>query len=165
MTERKHWSVRLAAVVWLGTSAGCVVAPPAAAPAAPPAAPAATGPAHKTAFAGEPLTIGTWFSLHPDCTLAGYDELIVARSPGHGSLAIAHGEGYPAYASTNQRYDCNKQLHPGVTVVYTPAAGYVGTDAFALRWVGPSGDDGWRDYAITIERHASDAAAGASARP
>jgi hypothetical protein len=114
----------------------------------------------KTALAGKTIHLGIWTDLNPDCTFVGYAQVTVTKPAVHGIVTVAKGEGYSSYASTNQRYGCNRQKSLGISVDYTPAEGFAGSDRFSLRAVFPEGGVHLTDYVVVVERGSDNSTAG-----
>jgi TonB family protein len=106
---------------------------------------------HQAIFSGTSQTIWYLYSLHPDCISGGLPSVEVIKTPSHGSIQVGNVESFPAYPSTNQRYECNKRKSPMVSAVYTPEKTFVGSDKFVLRGTFASGNSMAKEYVVTIE--------------
>ena len=161
-----RYSAFLTAMIFSIALAGCVSPPPqppstpVAAPAAAPpvaqhAVPAnavASKPSEKTAFSGIPQYFGFYAEVNADCTPIGRPTLMVIHPPTHGTIAFDNArDDYPSFATSNQRYDCNKSKVPGVGVIYASDRGYVGMDHFSIKRVSHAGDAATVEYIVTVE--------------
>jgi hypothetical protein len=86
----------------------------------------------RTVFSGTEVRIDDVYSLNPDCSLTAPPKVVLAVKPQHGSARIEPGEGYPHYASNNQRYACNLKKTKALMVYYAPDRSYVGPDTLSL---------------------------------
>jgi len=115
------------------------------APAAPmagqPARPAGPLVINKTAPVGQMIDIITLNNVNPDCTPGTLGTLRVTQQPMHGTASIVQGESYPSFAANNPRSVCNKTKSPSVSIKYTPAQGFSGSDLMAVEAFTSSGGD------------------------
>lgn len=113
----------------------------------------ATGRLHEvTSMAGRPVLLDSAVLLHPDCSSAGTAAIMIASQPLHGQVSIVNGSFYSAYpVSDPQRYACNVKKHPGVQAIYTPAAGYRGSDYLTLSVTTPNGRAATPTYRIDVQ--------------
>ncbi|CAP57558.1 Ig-like domain-containing protein [Gluconacetobacter diazotrophicus] len=104
-----------------------------------------------TVAAGHPGLLGNWFSLNPDCSLAGYPTVRLLSPPAHGTVSIAQGSFYSDYPAGNQRRACNTEPRPGVQAVYTPAPGAIGPDEATIQVIFPRGRAWTTTFHVTIQ--------------
>ena len=89
-------------------------------------------------------------SLNPDCTGRGYPEVRLEGGPSHGSVSLSRGKDYSGFPQSNPISKCNVEARPSTQIWYTPAAGYLGTDAFEVLVIYPSGNTRKIYYNISV---------------
>jgi Caspase domain len=77
-------------------------------------------------------SIGTFFSLNPDCTRAVFPTIRIIEQPKHGKITFENGTGFPVYVKDNPRYECNKRRSDGALVFYEPELNFIGTDSVLI---------------------------------
>lgn len=86
----------------------------------------------KTVRRDASTSLGTFFSVAPDCSSRGLVRVVVAAWPEHGSAVVGPREDHPAFPPGSPLALCNAAAVPGVGVTYTPAPGFTGTDSLTL---------------------------------
>lgn len=105
----------------------------------------------RTAPSDQALHLDYMYALNPDCSSMGSTTARIIEAPRHGKLAIESGSGFSSFAQNNQRFECNKRRTDGLTVSYTPEAGYMGDDSTLLDVIYPDGTYSKRHYAIEVK--------------
>jgi hypothetical protein len=156
-TSHRHYSItvnptREAAVTPVDPAAPAT--PPAvAAPAAPKTAapaPAAIVEVSRVAIADQPLRVGFFYDLNPDCSLVGIPSVRILEQPKSGKVTVENGTGFPAFPASNIRYACNSSRSDGAIVSYTANPGYTGADSLTMEIIYPDGFANKRHYAIDV---------------
>jgi hypothetical protein len=97
------------------------------------------------------LQIDFLYALNPDCSLIGLATVRVIGQPQNGNIAVENDTGFTNFPPNNQRYECNKRKSEGVSVVYEPHPGFVGTDSITLDIIYPRGLETKRHYSIEVK--------------
>jgi len=108
-------------------------------------------PIHATVPTSVKRQLGFFTSLNPDCSTAGDIESRLIELPANGVVELEDGYGYPNYAITNRRYECNKGMVMGVRVYYTSKDGYLGKDSFVTQFFTPTGAEVVWNYSVTVK--------------
>jgi hypothetical protein len=85
------------------------------------------------------LRVAFQSALNPDCSSLGETVVRIVTPPAHGTVAVESGNGFTAYASTNQRYHCNEKPTPGKFIYYKSNHGYMGSDTLTYQTIYPDG--------------------------
>jgi hypothetical protein len=101
------------------------------------------------AVSGVPQRVGFFYAANGDCTSSGLVHMNVKQPPIHGSASFVAIEDYPSFPR-GAYYACNKNKISGMSVVYTSADGYTGSDHFSVQGIGPRGKLLTTEYTLTI---------------
>src|SRR5262249_54780850 len=88
---------------------------------------------------GKNQKVGFYTSLHPGCTAMGDMDIRITKQPEHGSVETKPATDFPSYPKDHVRFKCNDHKVRGMLVNYKSAEKYVGSDAFELLALFPSG--------------------------
>jgi hypothetical protein len=118
--------------------------------------PVAAGPAArrlfaKTVAAGTTLRLVFASSVNPDCTSRGLNTIRVTQPPVHGTARAEKAKDFPRFPPSNVRVACNTTKVPGMTLLYTPEPGFVGSDYLVFDTISPDGADREFRVALTIK--------------
>ncbi len=105
----------------------------------------------RVAVAGQMLQLAFLSELNPDCSSIGYATVRVIEAPKHGKLVAEEGTGFSAFPQTNIRFGCNERRTAGVTLAYTPEAGYAGGDSTTVGVINPDGTYRKLHYKIEVK--------------
>ena len=105
---------------------------------------------NKTAIAGKPINIDSFYSVNPDCTSIGYTDVRLTSSPQIGTVSLKRGTVFPNFPANNVRNVCNTKRVASTQVWYTAPRGASGRDQLSVLAVFPSGNSRQVDFAITV---------------
>jgi dienelactone hydrolase len=103
-------------VVWTGAAAG-------------------PRPFRATVLAGVAKRLYFASSVNLDCSSRGLPPVSVTHPPAHGTATVVPGQGFPSFYPQSAYAPCNTVSVLGSGVVYTPAPGFSGEDAFTIEEV------------------------------
>ena len=96
-------------------------------------------PAERAVTSGLEHEMGLWVSLNPDCSSRGDVAIRIITPPGHGTMTVGKGSGFPSYPEDNVRRFCNIRTTPGTVVKYRSEAGFSGRDSAIAKVLWPDG--------------------------
>lgn len=105
----------------------------------------------RTVAAGATLRLVFASSVNPDCTSRGLNTVRVTQQPVHGTVRAEEARDFPTFPPNNIRSACNKTKVPGMALLYTPEAGFVGTDYLSLETISIDGGDREFRVALTVK--------------
>jgi len=90
------------------------------------------------------------FNLNPDCTAA---DVIVPKvtKPAKGQVEFEENLGFTAYPKDSQKYRCNTQQTPGLSIFYTSPTGFKGADSFEIEIVGGQGQSRKASFRVRVK--------------
>jgi hypothetical protein len=83
----------------------------------------------------ERTQVGFLTKLNADCTVDGFVTVKVLKAPRNGKIEAEDANGYPHYASGNQRHKCNDRQVLGTRLYYLSNIGFKGTDTAELETI------------------------------
>jgi dienelactone hydrolase len=86
----------------------------------------------RTVPAGQASTLNFAYAVNLDCGSRGLPKLWVSDLPQHGMASVLTQAGHPSFPPAHPFAKCNAVSVPGVAVIYTPVAGFVGSDAVTI---------------------------------
>lgn len=101
-----------------------------------------------TAVSGQPLRLGFFTNIDPECVATGTTTVRIVKPPKHGTTEVETTVGFANYPKDNVRSACNAKKVDGVTAVYTSTEQYTGKDTLDVEVIFPSG--GYRKYHYII---------------
>jgi hypothetical protein len=104
-----------------------------------------------TAFAvvGRSSTIGTFFSLKPDCAPMDWIELTITKRPENGELRLIDMNTIPNYTAPNPRTKCNDKSVKARGLQYIPAK--AGPDEIEVEFIDSGGSHLITRFVITVK--------------
>lgn len=93
-------------------------------------------------------TIDFSYSVNPDCGLRALSKLSVSQQPEHGVAHVGQRSDFPHFPPGSPYAMCNAVRVQGVTLDYTPARGFTGSDFLVFEVVDP--DHGHRAYRVAL---------------
>ncbi len=103
--------------------------------------------------AGSELRVGFYIgTLRDDCTEMGKVSVRSTRQPEHGELIISEQSDVATlhFAETDKKKACEGRKYRGFLIVYKPAPGFVGDDAFGVDIIWPTGRSLSRNIAAHV---------------
>jgi hypothetical protein len=92
---------------------------------------------HRGLHSGAKAKFDYFYSVAPTCEITGYPEIILVRTPSHGTATIEKKDDYPSFGRDNVRSDCNKKLVGTTQIFYESKADFHGHDAFTIKVIFP----------------------------
>lgn len=114
---------------------------------------ASSGPIlrHLYTTAGTTVKVASTFSVKPDCTFNGYNEIRVTEKPAHGKAVVSHIKDGPNFPASNPHAACNGLKLPGTLLKYTPEDDFTGVDLLKAEIVMSDGQDIEVKVSITVK--------------
>jgi TonB family protein len=131
----------VACLAFLVLVAGCATVEP---------QPVEPGAVKRATFRDTTRSLGFFYYIDPGCASREQPKIRVVRSPAHGTLSVAHGEGFPNFPKSNVRIECNKQRLPGTYVRYRSYDRFTGRDVAEIEILYPTGTVGRVIYTIEV---------------
>jgi hypothetical protein len=78
--------------------------------------------------AGSTTPIANFYNINADCMPRGEYAVRIGLAPRHGRVEIVRGTTFPNFPDSDIRHLCDLHSVPTVQAIYTPNAGYVGSD-------------------------------------
>jgi hypothetical protein len=95
--------------------------------------------------------VGRFYLLNADCSSAGDIVARVTKDPAKGQVDVNDVAGFTNYSKDDQRYQCNARTSSVVSIFYTSAAGFKGTDNFEAEIFYPNRNSQKIRFRITVK--------------
>ena len=106
---------------------------------------------NRTVPVSVPQKLGHYSSINRDCTSRGQTVVRIVEAPKHGKVTFQQAKDFPHFAESNVYSSCNTQRVLGTTIMYSPDAGYAGTDSVVLQAIFPNGKEVSNRYNLTVK--------------
>ncbi len=104
-----------------------------------------------TVAPGGTTTIGFFFSLNADCSLAGLPEVRIEKPPAHGTTETLQRLDFPRFVQSAMPANCAPKKVPGVALDYTASGEYDGKDSLEFETITQAGIKTHYKVPITIK--------------
>jgi hypothetical protein len=104
------------------------------------------------AIGGKKSVLGHSYGLKLDCTLVGWNEVTLTKSPENGQAKLAEEMTIINYNAPNPRVKCNEKSTKATALHYTPNKGYTGSESIEVEVIYDSGYRNTYTYNITVKR-------------
>jgi hypothetical protein len=105
--------------------------------------------AQRFAVVGRSSTIGTFFSLKPDCAPMDWIELTITKPPENGEARLIDMNTIPNYTAPNPRTKCNDKSVKARSLQYIPAK--AGPDEIEVEFIDSGGSRSVTKFIITVK--------------
>lgn len=102
------------------------------------------------AINGQTTQINHWVALRPDCSTPGYYDVQILSAPAHGQAEIVQGQYAPRISGVDAPPPCGLSKRPGIALMYTPTAGFVGYDRLVIAVTTPRGFHWTTDFDVVV---------------
>ena len=104
----------------------------------------------RVAASGLTLKIASMSAIDQGCQSLGPMTGGLVETPRNGRVGVQQGRNFPKFSTLNTRSRCNTGKLLATLVLYSPAAGFIGEDDFAIEVVGPLGQVGRARYHVSV---------------
>jgi hypothetical protein len=105
---------------------------------------------HRGVHSGAKARFDYFYSVAVTCEITGYPEVIIVRTPSHGTATIEKRDDYPSFNRDNVRSDCNKKLVGTMQIFYESKPDFHGHDAFTIKVIYPDSNIRTIPYVVEV---------------
>jgi hypothetical protein len=103
------------------------------------------------AIGGRKSIFAHYYSLKLDCSLSGWQEVKLSKSPENGEAKLREEMTVINYSAPNPRVKCNGRSTKSMALEYVPTKGYTGSDSIEVELINESGQQIKYTYNITVK--------------